>query len=113
MGRHQCQKVTGLVVNEGVRLPRNQRRRLRAIRRDIETRGIESALARGGFDSFCELKGHPPSSGWLAKETNRRGVSKTYVRRTGEQSNRWLRRVIMMLTCLQHNYATRSEETTG
>ena len=58
MGRHQCQKVTGLVVNEGVRLPRNQRRRLRAIRRDIETKGIESALARGGFDSFCELKGH-------------------------------------------------------
>ena len=58
MGRHQCQKVTGLVVNEGVRLPRNQRRRLRAIRREIETKGIESALARGGFDSFCELKGH-------------------------------------------------------
>ena len=58
MGRHQCQKVTGLVVNEGVRLPRNQRRRLRAIRRDVETKGIESALARGGFDSFCELKGH-------------------------------------------------------
>ena len=58
MGRHQCQKVTGLVVNEGVRLPRNQRRRLRAIRRDIETKGIENALARSGFDSFCELKGH-------------------------------------------------------
>lgn len=58
MGRHQCQKVTGLVVNEGVRLPRNQRRQLRAIRRDIETKGIESALARTGFDSFCELKGH-------------------------------------------------------
>ena len=58
MGRHQCQKVTGLVVNEGVRLPRNQRRRLRAIRRDVETKGIESALARGGFESFCELKGH-------------------------------------------------------
>ena len=57
MGRHQCQKVTGLVVNDGVRLPRNQRRRLRAIRRDIEKKGIESALARGGFDSFCELKG--------------------------------------------------------
>ena len=58
MGRHQCQKVTGLVVNEGVRLPREQRRRLRAIRRGIETEGIESALARGGYDSFCELKGH-------------------------------------------------------
>lgn len=58
MGRHQCQKVTGLVVNEGVRLPREQRRRLRAIRREIETKGIESALARGGFDSFCELNGH-------------------------------------------------------
>lgn len=58
MGRHQCQKVTGLVVNEGVKLARKQRRRLRAIRRDIETKGIESALARGGFDSICELKGH-------------------------------------------------------
>jgi RNA-directed DNA polymerase len=58
MGRHQCQKVTGLVVNEGVRLPREQRRRLRAIRREIETEGIESALARGGYDSFCELNGH-------------------------------------------------------
>ena len=58
MGRHQCQKVTGLVVNDGVRLPRNKRRRLRAILRDIETKGIESALARGGFDSFCELNGH-------------------------------------------------------
>ena len=58
MGRHQCQKVTGLVVNEGVRLPRNQRRRLRAIRRDVETKGIESALARGGFESFCKLNGH-------------------------------------------------------
>ena len=58
MGRHQCQKVTGLVVNEGVKLPRKQRRRLRAIRRDVETKGIESTLARGGFESFCELKGH-------------------------------------------------------
>ncbi len=58
MGRHQCQKVTGLVVNEGVKLPRNQRRRLRAIRRDIAMRGLEYALTRSGYGSISQLKGH-------------------------------------------------------
>jgi len=58
MGRHQCQKVTGLVVNDGVRLPRKQRRCLRAIRRDIESRGMENALARSGYGSVCQLQGH-------------------------------------------------------
>ncbi len=33
--RHQRQEVTGLVVNDGVRLPRRVRRRLRAIRHHI------------------------------------------------------------------------------
>lgn len=58
MGRHQCQKVTGLVVNEGVRLPRKQRRRLRAIRKDIAMKGMDSALARSGYGSVCQLQGH-------------------------------------------------------
>jgi RNA-directed DNA polymerase len=58
MGRHQCQKVTGLVVNDGVRLPRKQRRLLRAIRRDIELKGMENALARSGYGSVCQLQGH-------------------------------------------------------
>ena len=58
MGRHQCQKVTGLVVNDGVKLPRAQRRRLRAIRRDLETRGPDWALARSGYRSASELAGH-------------------------------------------------------
>ena len=58
MGRHQCQKVTGLVVNEGVKLPRAQRRRLRAIRRDLDTKGVDFALARSGYRSASELAGH-------------------------------------------------------
>ncbi|MGE4550926.1 MAG: hypothetical protein AAEJ57_06010, partial [Opitutales bacterium] len=58
MGRHQCQKVTGLVVNDGVKLPRAQRRRLRAIRCDWETKGPDWALARSGYRSASELAGH-------------------------------------------------------
>ena len=58
MGRHQCQKVTGLVVNDGVKLPRAQRRRLRAIRRDLATKGPDWALARSGYRSAAELAGH-------------------------------------------------------
>ena len=58
MGRHQCQKVTGLVVNDGVKLPRAQRRRLRAIRRDLDTRGMDCALARSSYRSAAELAGH-------------------------------------------------------
>lgn len=58
MGRHQCQKVTGLVVNDGVKLPRIQRRRLRAIRRDLKTKGADWALARSGYRSASELAGH-------------------------------------------------------
>ncbi len=37
--RHQCQEVTGLCVNQGVRLPRRTRRRLRAIRHRQATTG--------------------------------------------------------------------------
>ena len=58
MGRHQCQKVTGLVVNDGVKLPRSQRRRLRAIRRDLDTKGLDVTLARSGYRSASELAGH-------------------------------------------------------
>ncbi len=58
MGRHQCQKVTGLVVNDGIKLPRSQRRRLRAIRRDLDTKGLDVTLARSGYRSASELAGH-------------------------------------------------------
>jgi len=58
MGQHQCQKVTGLVVNEGVRLPRGKRRRLRAILNDVRKNGMDAALARSGFRSADELSGH-------------------------------------------------------
>ncbi len=42
-GKFQQQKVTGLIVNEKVNLPRETRRRLRAIRHHIET-GREATL---------------------------------------------------------------------
>tara|TARA_Y100000588_G_scaffold143421_1_gene157391 strand:+ start:61 stop:462 length:402 start_codon:yes stop_codon:yes gene_type:complete len=58
MGSHQRQKVTGLVVNDGVHLPRSKRRRLRAIRRDVEVNGLEAALARSEYRSIPELAGH-------------------------------------------------------
>ncbi len=52
--RHQRQEVTGLVVNDGVRLPRATRRRLRAIRHRIAT-GREATLTEEqirGWDAF-------------------------------------------------------------
>ncbi len=52
--RHQRQEVTGLVVNDGVRLPRTTRRRLRAIRHHMAT-GREATLTREqmhGWDAF-------------------------------------------------------------
>lgn len=58
MGRHRSQRVTGLVVNDGVKLPRSQRRKLRAIRHDLQNKGPERALARSGYGSLCELEGH-------------------------------------------------------
>ena len=52
--RHQRQDVTGLVVNDGVRLPRKLRRRLRAIRHHIAT-GRPATLTEEqlrGWDAF-------------------------------------------------------------
>jgi len=37
--RHQRQEVTGLVVNEGIALPRETRRRLRAVEHRLRTTG--------------------------------------------------------------------------
>jgi RNA-directed DNA polymerase len=52
--RHQQQLVTGLVVNEGVRLPRRTRRWLRAVRHHLST-GREATLSPdqlGGWEAF-------------------------------------------------------------
>jgi hypothetical protein len=38
---HQRQLVTGLVVNDGQRVPRTQRRRFRALLHHLETRGVD------------------------------------------------------------------------
>jgi hypothetical protein len=58
MPRSRRQEVCGLVVNDGVRLPRRHRRALRAMVHDLAARGAQAA-ARGrgsGFPSW--LAGH-------------------------------------------------------
>jgi retron-type reverse transcriptase len=58
MGRHVRQRVTGLVINEGVRLPRELRRWLRAVQHDVELHGREAALQRCGDASSARLAGY-------------------------------------------------------
>lgn len=55
--KHQCQKVTGLVVNERVRLPRATRRWLRAVEHHIESnRPIDlTAQQLAGWKSLCHM----------------------------------------------------------
>ncbi len=52
--RHQNQRVTGLVVNEHVALPRQTRRRLRAVRHKLATgqRATMTAEQLAGWDAF-------------------------------------------------------------
>ena len=58
MRRSERQEVCGLVVNDGVKLPREARRRLRAILHDVAGRGL-AAAARGRGGGFPEwLAGH-------------------------------------------------------
>ena len=45
-GQHKRQMVTGLVVNEKINIPRQTRKRLRAILHDMEKNGVEQALER-------------------------------------------------------------------
>ncbi|MBH25607.1 MAG: hypothetical protein CMH57_14380 [Myxococcales bacterium] len=48
--KHQRQQVTGIVVNEALRVPREERRRFRAILHNCRTQGVESqARGRAGF----------------------------------------------------------------
>ncbi len=56
-GQHRRQIVTGLVVNEKINLPREKRKRLRAILHDIKQSGIQSALQRSSME-MDQLIGH-------------------------------------------------------
>jgi len=55
--RHQSQRVTGLIVNERVALPRESRRRLRAIRHHIETDRPATLTPRqlAGWDALSRM----------------------------------------------------------
>lgn len=75
--RSQRQTVTGLVVNDELRVPRRERRRFRAILHNCKTQGIESQ-ARGnpafgdylrGFASYLNMV-EPDEGGKLLKEVN-------------------------------------------
>ena len=58
MGRNTQQKVTGLIVNERVLLPRSLRRKIRAIRHDIKINGITKAMSKSTLvKSESELQG--------------------------------------------------------
>lgn len=46
MGQSNRQKVTGLIVNEKLSLPRELRKRLRAIKHDAKKNGLDHAIAR-------------------------------------------------------------------
>ena len=46
MRRHKQQRVTGIVVNEKLSIPRARRKQLRAFMHDAEINGMESALGR-------------------------------------------------------------------
>ena len=49
------QSVTGIVVNDCLRVPRQQRRRLRAILHDAEKNGLRAAArGRSGFESWLQ-----------------------------------------------------------
>lgn len=48
MRRHKQQRVTGIVVNEKMSIPRARRKQLRAFMHDCEVNGVENALARFG-----------------------------------------------------------------
>jgi hypothetical protein len=62
MRRHNRQALTGLVVNEGVRLPRETRRWLRA---------VEHRLATGGEATLtgAQLEGWRSLQSMIAKQT--------------------------------------------
>lgn len=53
--KHHCQTVTGLVVNDGVNLPRSTRRRLRAIEHRLRTTGSAS-LTESQLDGWRALQ---------------------------------------------------------
>ena len=75
--RSQRQTVTGIVINDELRVPRRERRRFRAILHNCKTQGIQSQ-ARGnpafgdylrGFASYLNMV-DPEEGGRLLKEVN-------------------------------------------
>lgn len=68
MGAHVRQLVTGLVVNERVRLPRELRRWLRAVQHDAVTHGLEVAVQRSGGESEARLRGYLALLGMVEPE---------------------------------------------
>ncbi len=55
--RDRSQRVTGLVVNDRVSVPRQERRQLRAILHDAARRGLPEALQRAGCADSDVLRG--------------------------------------------------------
>ena len=59
MGKNHRQKVTGLVVNKKVLLPRELRRKIRAIKHDVKSIGLDNAVQKSSLvNSVNELNGY-------------------------------------------------------
>ena len=59
MGKNHRQKVTGLIVNKKVLLPRELRRKIRAIKHDVKSIGLDNAVQKSSLvNSVNELNGY-------------------------------------------------------
>ena len=59
MGKNSQQKVTGLVVNDRILLPRTLRRKIRAIKHAVRLDGVSNAIAHSNLvNSDSELRGY-------------------------------------------------------
>jgi hypothetical protein len=73
--QHQQQVVTGLVVNEGVNLPRWRRRQLRAVRHRLKT-GREATMSRAQLQGWDALESmiRTQAEVWLQSDDQVNGV---------------------------------------
>ena len=76
-GKHRRQIVTGLVVNEKINLPREKRKRLRAILHDIKQNGIEEALQRSTME-LDQLIGHISLQTMWDKESAQKQIQELF-----------------------------------
>ena len=82
MRRHKQQRVTGIIVNDKLSIPKVERQRLRAFLHDAEHNGLEEALGRHnssiaeklGLISYISMANKSHSESFKAKLNNLRAI---------------------------------------